>query len=86
VRSEGQLERSDSKSIVPISYLMNNLPFVASFLASPLFQTLFVIRFAHRRPTSLVGKKIAPIYSFEQDDLVMGESMDIIKKIDGDER
>mmetsp|Transcript_12697 Transcript_12697/g.25883 ORF Transcript_12697/g.25883 Transcript_12697/m.25883 type:complete len:281 (-) Transcript_12697:84-926(-) len=38
------------------------------------------------RPTSLVGKKIAPIYSFEQDDLVMGESMDIIKLIDGDER
>merc|ERR1719199_2248943 len=38
------------------------------------------------RPTSLVGKKIAPIYSFEQDDLVMGESMDIIKKIEGDER
>merc|ERR1719199_2220647 len=38
------------------------------------------------RPTSLVGKKIAPIFSFPQDDLIMGESMDIIKLIDSDAR
>ncbi|GMH72941.1 hypothetical protein TrRE_jg9275 [Triparma retinervis] len=38
------------------------------------------------RPTSLVGKKIAPIYSFPQDDLIMGESMDIIKLVDSDPR
>ncbi|GMI17385.1 hypothetical protein TrLO_g9370 [Triparma laevis f. longispina] len=37
-------------------------------------------------PTALVGKKIAPIYEFKQDDVIMAESLDIIKLIDSDER
>jgi len=37
-------------------------------------------------PTAMVGKKIAPIFALEQDGLVMGESMDIIKLVDGDSR
>ena len=37
-------------------------------------------------PTALVGKKIAPIFALPQDDVVMGESLDIIKLVDGDER
>jgi glutaredoxin 2 len=37
-------------------------------------------------PTKLVGKKIAPIFVFPEDDVVMAESMDIIKLIDSDER
>mmetsp|Transcript_27428 Transcript_27428/g.56905 ORF Transcript_27428/g.56905 Transcript_27428/m.56905 type:complete len:315 (+) Transcript_27428:126-1070(+) len=37
-------------------------------------------------PTSLVGKKIAPIFQLPQDDLVMMESLDIIAKIDADPR
>ena len=42
-------ERSDSKSIIPPSYITNNLPLVASLLASPFVPSLFAIRFAHRR-------------------------------------
>ena len=37
-------ERSDSKRIIPLSYIMNNLPLVASLLASPIIPTL--LRFA----------------------------------------
>ena len=37
-------------------------------------------------PTALVGKKIAPIFALPQDELVMGESLDIIKLVDEDER
>ncbi len=37
-------------------------------------------------PTSLVGKKIAPIFALPQDDLVMGESLDIIELVDKDPR
>jgi len=37
-------------------------------------------------PTSLVGKKIAPIFEFPEDGIVMPESMDIIDFIDSDER
>jgi len=37
-------------------------------------------------PTNLVGKKIAPIFDFPADGVVMAESMDIIKLIDSDER
>lgn len=37
-------------------------------------------------PTSLVGKKVAPIYELPQDGLIMPESLDIIKKVDADER
>jgi glutaredoxin 2 len=33
-------------------------------------------------PTALVGKKVAPI--FQAGDLVMGESLDIIAKVDTD--
>jgi len=48
-RSKGRLERSNSKSITPPSHITDNLPLVASLLASSLIPTLFVIRFAHRR-------------------------------------
>ena len=37
-------------------------------------------------PTSLVGKKIAPIFSFADDIKPMPESLDIIAKIDSDSR
>ena len=45
---ERKLERYDTKSIVLPSYITNNLPLVASLLASPIILTLFAIRFAHR--------------------------------------
>lgn len=37
-------------------------------------------------PTALVGKKVAPIYQMVSDNLVMGESLDIIAKVDTDEK
>jgi len=37
-------------------------------------------------PTKLIGKKIAPIFSIPEDDLTMAESLDIIEKVDSDER
>jgi len=37
-------------------------------------------------PTKLVGKKIAPIFALPLDNLVMGESLDIIKLVDSDPR
>jgi len=37
-------------------------------------------------PTKLVGKKIAPIFAFPEDSLVMMESLDIIKLVDSDPR
>jgi glutaredoxin 2 len=37
-------------------------------------------------PTDLVGKKIAPIFNFPEDDITMAESMDIIELVDLDER
>ena len=43
--SEGRLERIGSKSILSPSSIINNLPLVASLLASPLIPTLF-LRFA----------------------------------------
>jgi len=41
-------ERCDSKRIMPPSYITNNLPLVASLLASPIVQTPFAICFAHQ--------------------------------------
>jgi len=37
-------------------------------------------------PTNLIGKKIAPIFAIPEDDFIMGESLDIIEKVDSDER
>jgi len=37
-------------------------------------------------PTKLIGKKIAPIFSIPEDDFIMGESLDIIAKVDSDPR
>jgi len=42
------MERSDSKSIIPPSFITNKLPLVASLLASPIHTTLCAIRFVHR--------------------------------------
>ena len=35
-------------------------------------------------PTALIGKKVAPIYEFKPQGVVMGESLDIIAKVDSD--
>ena len=42
------MRQSDSKSVAPPSCITNNLPLVASLLASPVIPTLFAIRYPHR--------------------------------------
>jgi len=37
-------------------------------------------------PTKLIGKKMSPIFEIPEDNLIMAESLDIIAKVDSDER
>jgi len=53
-----------------------NVKHIVNFLANDDIPT----------PTKLVGKKIAPIFALPVDDLIMGESLDIIKLVDEDPR
>jgi len=39
-----------------------------------------------KTPTKLIGKKMAPIFEIPEDNLIMAESLDIIAKVDSDER
>lgn len=39
-----------------------------------------------KTPTSLIGKKMAPIFQWKTDDVCMAESLDIVAYVDGDER
>ena len=39
-----------------------------------------------KTPTALIGKKIAPIYELPDENFIMGESMDIIEKVDSEEK
>ena len=39
-----------------------------------------------KTPTGLIGKKIAPIFEIPDESFIMGESMDIIKKVDSEEK
>lgn len=39
-----------------------------------------------KTPTKLIGKKMAPIFEIPEDSLIMAESLDIIAKVDSDER
>merc|ERR1711937_55217 len=39
-----------------------------------------------KTPTGLIGKKIAPIFEIPDESFIMGESMDIIKKVDAEEK
>ena len=80
-----------SMSPLPVVYVYDHCPFcVRVRLALGVKNVKHTVHFLANddveTPTNLVGKKIAPIFQFKQDDLVMGESMDIIQKIDADER
>ena len=52
----------------------------------PSIQVHFLANDDIATPTALVGKKVAPIYQMASDNLVMGESLDIIAKVDTDEK
>lgn len=76
---------------LPTVYVYDHCPFcVRVRLALGVKNVKHLIHFLANddvaTPTGLVGKKIAPIFELPEDKLVMMESLDIIAKIDADER
>lgn len=76
---------------LPVVYVYDHCPFcVRVRLALGLKNVKHIVVFLANddipTPTALVGKKIAPIFGLPEDDLIMGESLDIIAKVDSDER
>mmetsp|Transcript_8102 Transcript_8102/g.11667 ORF Transcript_8102/g.11667 Transcript_8102/m.11667 type:complete len:301 (+) Transcript_8102:79-981(+) len=76
---------------LPVVYVYDHCPFcVRVRLALGIKNVKHNVNFLANddipTPTALVGKKIAPIFALPEDDLVMGESMDIIKLVDSDPR
>jgi len=76
---------------LPTVFVYDHCPFcvrvrLALGLKNVKFNLQFLANDDVATPTSLVGKKISPIFKFPADNLVMGESLDIIKLTDADER
>jgi len=76
---------------LPIVYVYDHCPFcVRVRLALGVKNVKHNVQFLANddipTPTKLLGKKIAPIFAIPEDDLIMGESLDIIEKVEGDER
>mmetsp|Transcript_30125 Transcript_30125/g.67936 ORF Transcript_30125/g.67936 Transcript_30125/m.67936 type:complete len:298 (-) Transcript_30125:192-1085(-) len=76
---------------LPVLYVYDHCPFcVRVRLAMGVKNVKHLIHFLANddiaTPTALVGKKIAPIFALPEDDFIMMESLDIIAKVDTDER
>lgn len=76
---------------LPIVYVYDHCPFcVRVRLALGIKNVKHLVQFLANddipTPTKLIGKKIAPIYEIPEDDFIMSESLDIIEKVDSDER
>lgn len=76
---------------LPIVYVYDHCPFcVRVRLALGIKNVKHLVNFLANddipTPTKLIGKKIAPIFEIPEDDFIMGESLDIIEKVDSDER
>lgn len=76
---------------LPILYVYDHCPFcVRTRLAFGIKNIKYSVQFLANddipTPTKLVGKKISPIFALPEDDFVMGESLDIIAKVENDER
>lgn len=76
---------------LPVLYVYDHCPFcVRVRLALGVKNVKHLVQFLANddvpTPTKLVGKKIAPIFSIPEDDFIMMESLDIIEKVEGDER
>lgn len=79
------------RDILPTVYVYDHCPFCvrvrfALGVKNVKHRVYFMANDDVEVPTALVGKKIAPIMEWKEDDLVMAESMDIIKLVDADER
>lgn len=76
---------------LPVLYVYDHCPFcvrvrVALGLKNIKFEVRFLANDDAKTPTALIGKKMAPIFQWKTDDLVMAESLDIVAYVDGDER
>lgn len=76
---------------LPTLYVYDHCPFcvrvrIAMGIKNVKHLLYFMANDDIKTPTDLVGKKIAPIFTFPDDDITMAESMDIIELIDSDER
>lgn len=76
---------------LPVVYVYDHCPFcVRVRLAMGVKNVKHIVQFLANddipTPTKLIGKKIAPIFGIPEDDLIMGESLDIIEKVDSDDR
>ena len=76
---------------IPVVYVYDHCPFcvrvrLALGLKNVKHTALFLANDDVKTPSALVGKKIAPIFVWPEADVVMPESMDIIKLVDSDER
>lgn len=76
---------------LPIVYVYDHCPFcvrvrLALGLKNVKHNLYFLANDDIKTPTSLIGKKVAPIFRLPEDDMTMGESLDIIELVDNDER
>jgi len=76
---------------LPVCYVYDHCPFcvrvrLALGIKNVKYNCMFLPNDDIPIPTKLIGKKIAPIFSIPEDDLTMAESLDIIEKVDSDER
>lgn len=76
---------------LPIVYIYDHCPFcvrvrLALGIKNVKHNLHFLMNDDISTPTKLIGKKIAPIFVLPEDDLIMGESLDIVAKVDTDER
>jgi glutaredoxin 2 len=76
---------------LPIVYVYDHCPFcvrvrLALGIKNVKHNVYFLQNDDITTPTKLIGKKIAPIFGIPEDDFIMGESLDIIEKIDSDDR
>mmetsp|Transcript_25444 Transcript_25444/g.31350 ORF Transcript_25444/g.31350 Transcript_25444/m.31350 type:complete len:301 (-) Transcript_25444:327-1229(-) len=76
---------------LPVVYVYDHCPFcvrvrLALGIKNVKHNVVFLQNDDVPTPTKLIGKKIAPIFGIPEDEFIMSESLDIIEKVDSDER
>lgn len=76
---------------LPVVYCYDHCPFCvrvrfALGLKSIKHDLRFLANDDVATPTALVGKKLVPIFEWKEDNVCMGESLDIVRLVDNDER
>ena len=93
--ADGSDEVSSTSRVVldplPKVYVYDHCPFCVRVrlgfgIKNIKYETVFMANDDITTPTSLVGKKIAPIFEDKPNSVCMAESMDIVKLVDGDAR